>query len=575
MADPQALATFPGVEKIVSFRGAFQHGRTPSSFQLTITPQAQPIKGTGDLQLFYGQTRIKLTDCIIDSASYQFDESGFLIGLNIFDRRWKWRYPTISGMYNQTDDAGLLIDSDGANNADTTLINSKRTPQQLAKLLLEAMKEQNYDVSQLPNDVFPRVDWAITNASSALAELCEQLGCRIVLGLDNKVRLVRLGKGKPLPNLPFVDAQLDINPPETPSRVRIFSAPILYQADFQLEAVGLETDGTIKKIDDLSYKPAAGWASSDARYFTSIVNADHRKLAMQSVFRWYRVVLPARFKPAGPVQPIKLQDRREIVLDDRQVEKDTEGDRQRRRPAWCFGVWYNGDFSHGVSSFVTAYNGNTAAVVSPITANTDRQFVTVPFEIDDDNKIIRFSGPVYKLVLTTGTLGAAELRLRTGFRLRDYRKGNLERLHQGREVKNARGKTEPMDVIREDIEPTCRAKYTAAYADNGSVENSVTVSNQLKYYLDSTLAEFNAIENPEAKKYPAILAQELDGAIQSVAWEIGPRGGYTVVQRNQDRGSPGIVPYALKRQAERAKFRQDQAKVVLDVIERAARNAKG
>lgn len=572
MPDLQALAYFPGVERIVSFRGAMQHGRTPSMFQLVIAPQARRIEGAGNLVLTFGQTKITLRDCIVDSASYQFDEGGYLVGLNILDRRWKWLYPTISGLYNQTDDAGLLIDSDGLNNADSTLINSKRTPQQLARLLLEAMGEKNYDVSQLPNDVFPKMDWAVTNASAALADLVEQLGCRIVYDyIKDRVVIVRLGEGKPLPNLPFIDAQLDINPPETPSEVRVYTTPILFQADFLLEAVGLETDGTIKPIDKLSYKPTAGWASSDARYFHSITNVDNRKLAQQSVFRWYRIVLPAKVKLPGGNPAVKLEDRRQIVLDERQVEKDTEGDRQRRRPAWVFGAWYSGDFSYGVSSIVTATGGNTASAPTPITNAKDAQIVTIPFELDDDNKMVRFSEPVYKLDLTNSALAAATLRLRTAFRLRTYKTGEFYRIYDGRQLKNARGKTAPLCTIREDIEPTLRNKYTAAYADNGVAENRLTVGSQLKYYLDSQVAEFNGIDAPEAKKYPGIIAQGLDGAIQSVVWEISEAGGFTTIQRNQDRGSPGVVPYALRRQAERSKAAQDLLRAAIPVVDRTFR----
>lgn len=57
-----------------------------------------------------------------------------------------------------------------------------------------------------------------------------------------------------------------------------------------LEAVGLDTDGQIKLIDELSYKPAAGWGQEWHAVFPSITNPAHRELAVRSVFRWYRIV---------------------------------------------------------------------------------------------------------------------------------------------------------------------------------------------------------------------------------------------------------------------------------------------
>lgn len=567
----QALVKWPGVNQIIGFSGTLQHGRTPNVFRLTIAPQQRIVSGTGTLEIAFGRTRIKFPDCCVDSASYQFDAGGYLVGLNILDRRWKWRYPVVFGTYNQTDDAGNLVD---AGNAEASpIINSKRRPQDLAKLLLKAMGEQGFDVSELPNNTFPRVNWSVTNAALALADLCEQFGCRVVLGLDNKVRIKKLGKGKPLPNLPFIDAQLDIDPAERPSAIQVYTSPVLYQSDFELEAVGLETDGTIKLIDELSYNPSTGWGAGYARYFSRITNLEHRRLALSSVFRWYRIASPIR-KLHAPVsgQAYEIKSLRQFVLDSQQVETDTEGDRKRRRPAWVFGVFFPGNFSNGTSSLVTASDGNTATAATPITSNKDVQFCPVSFELDDENKMVRFSEPVYRLI-SGGTIGAGILRLRVGFRLRSWETGDLVRDSQTRAVKNSTAKTEPMAIVKDEIEPTVRVKYNAAYATVGTADNGKEAAEQVKYYLDSAMAELG-IDDPSSKKYPGIIAQELDGALHSITWEVTGSGAFTTIQRNQDRPPRGAIPYELKRQGEREIFKEERDRVALDVIDAAAQAAK-
>src|SRR5262245_9995696 len=101
----QGLATFPGVKQILSFHGTLQQGVTPSVFQLVIIPQETPIQLQGDLTITYNNTKIVLKDCCIDIGSYSLNKQGYVVSLNIRDRRWKWDFGEISGSYNQTDDA--------------------------------------------------------------------------------------------------------------------------------------------------------------------------------------------------------------------------------------------------------------------------------------------------------------------------------------------------------------------------------------------------------------------------------------------------------------------------------------
>ena len=95
----------------------------------------------------------------------------------------------------------------------------EQAPQALATLCLQAMGEQNYDVSALLNDARPEVDWSWTNPAEALQALCEGLGCRVVYWLaDDRVQIVTIGQGQPLPDnglQTFISQGVD--PPNTPS----------------------------------------------------------------------------------------------------------------------------------------------------------------------------------------------------------------------------------------------------------------------------------------------------------------------------------------------------------------------
>ncbi len=162
------------------------------------------------------------------------------------------------------------------------MTDTERTPQELAELYLNAMGEVDYDISELPDDTRPPVDHDYDNPAEALAALCESLGCRIVLQLDNTVKLVRSGAGAGLPAEFLLEDSLTIDLPEKPDKIAVVCGPSLYQVDFPLEAVGLDRDttsggdptDTIKPIDELSYKPSGGWGQIDLPLFADLSAAD-------------------------------------------------------------------------------------------------------------------------------------------------------------------------------------------------------------------------------------------------------------------------------------------------------------
>jgi hypothetical protein len=155
----------------------------------------------------------------------------------------------------------------------------------LATLLLDAMGETSYDVADLPTDPRPKVEWDYENPAAALASLCDELGFKVVLQLDGTVALRQAGFGAALPSGPQMSISTEIDPPERPDKITVITGRSRFQADVKLKAVGLDTDGKIKPINDLSYKPAAGWVLGDITEFLDLATKEISEMAKRSVFR--------------------------------------------------------------------------------------------------------------------------------------------------------------------------------------------------------------------------------------------------------------------------------------------------
>src|SRR5581483_10810005 len=224
----QGLASFPGVGSVKSADYTMSHGITPGVCTLVCAPQAGLEAVVGPLVFTFGRAAVTLPDCKIESHVYEQGAAGQLWHLTIHDRRWKWQYGEISGSYNLRAEDGSL-DPDRA-----------KAPQDLAKLCLAEMGETAADVSAMPNYTRPLVEWDRTNPAQALAALADEAGCRVVLGLDNVVRVVPTGVVR--------EQSPTIKIPDVPRALVVSCGKTRYQCDFGLQAVGLELDGTIVPI---------------------------------------------------------------------------------------------------------------------------------------------------------------------------------------------------------------------------------------------------------------------------------------------------------------------------------------
>lgn len=554
----QARVSFPGVAQAVSATYTLQHGITPGEAIVETAPQANFVGAGGTLTFTFsrdvgGPVVIGLPNCKISRAEYRRGSDGKIWRLHILDRRWKWAFPAIGGGYNLRNERSEIVDDPTSPIRDT-----KRNARQLATLLLQAMNEVAFDVGGLPVDSFPTVEWDQDNAAQALAQLADDHGCRVVLGLDNAVHVVQANIGAPLPALAeAMDYSLTIDPPEKPDRFAVACARVRYQADLSLEAVGKDLDGTVKPIDRLSYKPAGGWQTGDPPHFNGIANVLARALAVESVFRWYRA-LPGfklqAFDELGQAVEKRIDGLDEILpLEPDMAERLLDDGRWKERPAVVWGVWLDG----------TEGAVPQQPILKTLKAYDDPYALAAIYRdgygIDAANGIVKFHKPVFRWLPAAGGFArqpyAAQLALRTAFHLRDAATRGWHRYLRFRNSGTAYG-TGTAVVKRDDLVPVLVTDYAAGaqlvpgMPTTKGYDNLAAISVDAERALDGIAAQY-AVDQPESALYAGLLAVTPDGAIQQVAWTVGPQGATTRVGRNKEVLTGATRPHKVRRFYER------------------------
>lgn len=501
-------ATYPGIAKLIGGQFTFNgHGTIPSAAAIEIHPQATFPAPRGTLAFVFGDTVIPFPDCKLNAVSAGRQAGGAPTWtLQIQDRRVWWTERAISGQYNLRHADDVTVDTD-----------TEKTPQELAVLLLEAMGEQGYDVASLPNDTRPLVRWTYASAARELDTLCESLGCRVVLCLDNVVRICRLGEGAELPGGQLIDDAGTIDPPEVPDALRVVFSETRVQGLLGLRPVGLDTDGQIKQIASLSYTPTGGWGSTIPGRFLNLSNTDPtgagnqsnspRALATRTVWRWYQAfeITDAAF---GQKINALLGNEFEFVFDRMDqilpiLPDLVDIDTATGKP-----------FTPTVQGVFRLNNGlNTN---SPVWTEYTR-----PFTINADLGIVEFSDYVFKWSTSgsfTSTLAAADIYLLCAFMLEHHQTREAHRVFRRLALGGANGTGDK--IIRvEEVGGTLRANYNAAGAITTFTDNTADLEQEADQQLAAAAAEFQ-VGNPQDRTYPGFVPIGPDGAIQSVSYSF-------------------------------------------------------
>ena len=578
----QATVSFPGVSQVVSASYTLQHGITPGSAVVETAPQANFIGAGGTLAFTFtqdvgGPVVISLPNCKVARAEFSIGPQGRIWRLQILDRRWKWAFPTISGNYNRRNEKGQVMHEAGVQVRET-----KKSARELATLLLQAIGEVGFDVAALPTNSYPTVEWDADNAAQALAQLADDHGCRVVLGLDNAVHVYKLNVGVALPILATaIDYSGSIDPPEVPDKIAVACAHLRHQSDLVLEAVGEDVDGKIVPIDQLVYKPPGGWETSDPPEFNAIPNPQDRERAKKCVYRWYRIALPLNIytlDAAGtPVRRQVLHLDEILPLEDEMVDTYFDAGSEKERPAIAYGVWHDG------------HDGATPqqAKLEPIVNYTDpyakRAIVPHGFSIDADLGLVKFSREVFKW--KTLPIGGFELKpqpadlaLRTAFVLRETATRSIKRHLFERSLGTNYG-TGTAIVKIDTIVPTVTTAFAPGVTlvvgamPSSATTNVATLATDANQLLDGAEAQV-ATDFPESALYAGLIAQSPDGAIQQVTWAIGPGGATTRIARNKEVAGVSSL-YAVRRMYERQRGVKAPAVLSGRVVKRLLKRGGG
>jgi hypothetical protein len=556
---PQGMFAYPGVKTVLSGSFTLSHGISPSMATIYMAPQEGWVPKQGPLTISYGSVHLKFEDCVADRLEAQRGPDGLLVWvLHLLDRRWKWRKcGKISGYYNVRRGFG---ETAGGNKLSSIVEETKKTAHELAKLCLEAMGEKGYDVTGLPGVTWPEVAWDYTLPSEALAQLCDKYGCRIVLHLNGRVKIEKTGEGKKLAlGATGLDGGIAVDSPEVPDKLVLVTAPVRWQYDFDLEPVGLDVDGSIKLIDELSYRPEKGWAKSDVPNFNDVADVvkpgtDNakttykttvRQIAQETVFRWYRIKVKAGEDDDG-FKPIKLPPNKEPIdnldrmlpIHDKQITTRQVGNRIEPLSAQVWGRFFPGFDS--VSSQI-AFLPEAGADLSKV----PDAIYTKGFTIDCELGIVRFSEPVF-LYGESKELNdhlPAEIRLRTAVSLRDKDTRGWIRHEFEREMPGTRRNTLPQYIQQDDV-------FYNVIPQGEASNTEVEAEQAAKHYLDAIERKYQTTD-PAGFSYAGFQKIEVDGAIQQVTWSLSD-DGYATTRASRNREDSLAIPsYGERRMMER------------------------
>lgn len=531
--------SFAGLVGIESAVFTLSRGVMPSRGVVRTPVWNQTPEKVSDFEATYDGVTLTLTDCAVTDCSIDASGQGTYLVITFEDRRWRWQFTEIVGRYNVKRDENTLL--------------YEKTPQELAEMLLDAMGETAYDVTALPNLTRPFVDWRNSRCDLALNELLSALDCDIVPDLTaGELVVVKLGSGDTLPNGPWMEnPSANVTYAPSPEQIRVITADARYQCLFELEAVGLEPDGSIVPVAELSYTPDPdGWEPEDPDDFSGVtgtytedgISREYRDLALQSVDRWFRIVRVAHdgygyvYDPGGPdettfdagtaeLNPPGFEDALFSGAPDietveqllpllphlNDTYEDAEYGERPQRPR-VYGEWYDDTFESETEN------------VAPGT------FWREGFDLDLDKGIVKLPRAVRYWASTEWE--PARLYLYAVCQA-DWVGLNRKVYYGAHQIRGGVGSpTTTLVEERLDIIPKYNARYVPVsdLPEVDSLDVDEDVYDQVDYYLTQMASRL--VENVGATaEYHDLNLLRPDGAIEQVQWEFGPFGTTTRASR--------------------------------------------
>jgi len=548
-------ATWPGASGVLSAEYTCSHGIQPSVATLLVEQaNAAAVSKFGTLTFTDGESTINLKGCRIDQGRLADGQRN--IAFLVLDRRWKWQYKTISGVYNERDPITGAIKKE-----------TKKKPRELVDLLMKALGEDKYGADkfpEIPERDWPSVEWDDSPAAVELENLIQPWGFRVVYRpVPDDVRLCRLGEGDDLPSGGEVQQAAAVDLPETPAKFKLVGRPYNYACAILLEAVGLELNGEVKKLDDLSYKPSGGWGRCMPPTFPNLTvpeavpgagaalfpfipgiklaaatQKEYEALAREHVYRTFRITTKGpngkSLRVPGYEEQISSIDQ---LIPQNAVftnELDTKG-KQFDDGAKVYGVYCPGEFNNYAT-----------------TARKTK--VDVGFSIDPVQGLVKFEKPMirwrpkattdpngsaerakYEGDVEEGTVAPAWLVLVCSVQVRDDNRA-LQRFTHSIDGDKKNGVGE-MVIRREDVGFNYYREYDPTTWEVTVPKNEAKIEKEQKKNAETLLGLVKAtfVEKPtEERHYDHLVPIDPDGKVQQVTWSVGRTTTLTRASSNSE-----------------------------------------
>lgn len=467
-------------------------GSRPSSFVLRVSyNRSLDLASSGTLTLQSNRSAWTLTGCIASVSTVRFEQG--VTGkrhwvIRVWDRRRTWKGRRIDGGYN-------LRYRDC-----TVKPSTQKTMKELWDILFAKASEPSAVAYLSDATVHPPADWANELVTTAMDSLCELFPAHICLEASDRFTVRQTGDG---PVIPTPESNLGKAPLYTcrvdrgPLKVCIRCAPTLFQAFLRLVAIGRDADGTIKPINDLSYKPAGGWEAEHPQFFSGVA-PEYRHLAFKYIWRMYQVDVQD-----VPGCDVDIDDVQQFDLDDVLVEMGGTGDDKFQIPAFVRGRFYPYQDHWFDTGDCIAWGGD--------------------FTIDRDARAVVFAQPVWSAECSgsggNGCTCEPELYLCTGFRVRDPDTWAFVRKEFCSDRSTGQGE---QDLDHPELWETVVVSQTAA-CDTAAIptKNTSVIQQEADVYLTAWKAHWDRLCRIRDCYFSGVFPLSLSGNIAQISGRLG------------------------------------------------------
>lgn len=478
----------------------------PVSFTLSLgpSPNTTVIKTAGivgfpDQGYLYLETDdggISIGPLAAIDRNVERSEEGTFTNVTLADRRILWQFGRISGIYNRKyGSSGTGSDSEDKDKTLTEL---------LALCLSKYNLSSSVQYYSVPQE-YPYVEWENENPASMIQSLCDAYGLAISLTNYGNVILAPKNHNRQWPSgFAVITGDGESNPIFTPRSIIIVGNRVVHETWFPNEefvCVGLEIDGTLKEISDLSYTPGDGWGKSIIRMFEDVGDSNERKLAERCIFKWYMW------------KPNDLSDRPQILpwLSNLSTSKTVLGKKEFLKPY----IEINRSLFDGISWKKPG----------------EYERLEEGFSLDQDNGIVMFDIP--QVIITDGPYGEEASRCAVNLRAAYEAKTNDENVDFYSYECSAGGLAPPR--VHRDTSLTL-------YSSDETFFNESELDTKAREIADNILQEYSD-QKSATRKYAGLIPFEPWGLIRSVTWRVGEDGAYTELNAGTERTRLGHPKY--------------------------------